>query len=330
MRRFITASIVTLVIAAVAVFAYSRWPDFIRLQQCDTPGNPCCNPDGEVNTAHCHKGLGCNIVTDQCEVCGGPGQPCCDGHFTGFSLRGYTGILLDPSERIESCNAGARCDASTTDGKQWLGTRTCQACGTKEGGSCCAPDVRYGLGRCFSDAQTNTRLTCNDPWAGSGGTCLPCGRSDGEVACMSREPCADGLVEKDGYCKTCGFLGGPPCDRGEPCRGGQLVANASFTMCVAAGGAGQPCLSGGGCSYQRMFCNAKKVCEVCGEGGTTCAHRHKGSHARWASVATTCASPAVTRTCPSAQQASVAATAANLSAELVAVAAMTANRVATT
>jgi hypothetical protein len=276
-RRTIIA-FATLTLVAVAVFVSARFFDFIRLQQCDVPGSPCCNPDGDVNTAHCHKGLGCNITSDQCETCGAPGQPCCDGHYTGFSLRGYTGILLDPSERIESCDAGARCDARLApDGRNWLGTRTCQACGTKEGGSCCAPDVRYALGRCFSDAENNLRLTCNDAWAREGGTCIPCGRRAGEIACLSGHPCEDGLIEKDGFCVPCGYFGQPPCDRGDPCRGGQIAPNKNYTMCVAAGGPGQPCLPNGGCNYQRMFCNAQKVCEACGEGGKTCCPPSEGT-----------------------------------------------------
>lgn len=275
MRRIVTAGILAAVFIAASIFAVQRWRDYYIPQKCDAAGDPCCSADGEVKTDHCHKGLGCNITTGQCEACGAPGQACCDGHFTGFSLRGYTGILLDDTERIESCDAGARCDARFSEEK-WLGTRTCQACGTQEGGSCCNPDVRYALGRCFTDARSNTPLTCNDPWTNSGGICLPCGRTDGEIACMTARPCADGLIEKDGYCRVCGGIGQPPCDYGEPCRVDQSVPNKSFTQCVPAGGPGQPCLANGGCNYQRMFCNSKKVCEVCGEGGAVCCPPSEG------------------------------------------------------
>jgi hypothetical protein len=278
--RLIIVVLATLTVAVVALVA-GVYLDVIRWQQCDVPGSPCCGPDGEVKTDHCHKGLGCNITTGECALCGAPGQPCCDGDFTGFSLKGYTGILLDPGERIESCNTGASCDARlASDGKSWLGTRVCQSCGTKEGGSCCAPDVRYALGRCFTDATGGTRLVCNDPWAGERGTCVPCGRWAGDLACLSGHPCDDGLVEKDGFCVSCGFPGMPTCDRGEPCRGGYSVPNRSYSRCVAAGGANQPCLPTGGCGYAGMFCNAQKICELCGDGGQTCCPPSEGAACR--------------------------------------------------
>src|SRR5262245_12405780 len=98
--------------------------------RCSQPGNRCCDPDSSVKVKHCHKGLGCNITTGKCETCGAAGQPCCDGHFTGFSLLGYSGFLLDPDERIESCNPGTSCDAHLAPGgESWTGTRTCQGCG---------------------------------------------------------------------------------------------------------------------------------------------------------------------------------------------------------
>jgi hypothetical protein len=252
--------------------------DVIFWRQCDTVGSACCGPDGEVKTKHCHKGLGCDIVTGQCAACGGPGQPCCDGHFTGFSLLGYTGILLDSSERIDSCDPGARCDARLApDGKSWIGTRTCQACGTREGGSCCAADVRYALGRCFADAVSGIRLACNDPWAREAGTCVRCGEQAGDPVCLGGFPCADGLVDEDGICVFCGFPGQPTCDRGEPCRGGQSVPNRTHSKCVAAGGANQPCLPGGRCGYAGMFCNARQICEPCGGGGETCCPPTQGA-----------------------------------------------------
>jgi hypothetical protein len=162
----------------------------ILWNRCDTPGSPCCRADSEVKTPHCHKGLGCNLTTNQCERCGGPGQVCCDGHFTGFSLKGYTGFLLDPSERISTCDPGLRCDATLApDGISWVGTRRCQSCGTKTGGPCCAPDTSYGLGRCFTDATSGDRLVCNDPWAGALGACVPCGKWAGQPACIGGPPC---------------------------------------------------------------------------------------------------------------------------------------------
>ena len=278
MSRTTITIIAGVVLIAASILTVAYFTDFFRAQKCDTPGSPCCNKDSEVKTSHCHDGLGCDITTNKCTACGAPGQPCCDGDFTGFSLKGYSGFLLDSKERIESCDAGGTCDARLApDAQSWLGTRKCQACGTKDGGPCCAPDVRYALGRCFEDAQTKKTLTCNDPWAGERGTCIPCGRWIGDVACMTRQPCADGLVEKDGICIACGQPGQPTCDRGDPCRGGQSVPNKSYSQCVAAGGAWQPCLPNGDCSFQRMFCNPQKVCEPCGGGGETCCPPAEGN-----------------------------------------------------
>ncbi len=260
---------------AVAVINYLG--GIIRWQKCDAIGNTCCGADTEVKTRHCHKGLGCNITTDKCAPCGAPGQPCCDGDYTGFSMKGYTGILLDSSERIESCNAGARCDARlAANGKDWEGTRMCLACGTKEGGHCCAPDVRYALGRCFDDAATGKRLACNDPWAGAQGYCVPCGSKIGEIACPSGYPCDEGMTDQNGVCVACGYPGMPVCDRGAPCRD-QSVPNKSHSMCIPAGGAGQPCLGNGRCSYQRLFCNSAKICEHCGSGGELCCPPSEGA-----------------------------------------------------
>lgn len=243
---------------------------------CDAAGKRCCGPDGAVKTPHCHKGLGCNIVTGACEPCGAPGQVCCDGDFTGFSLKGYTGILRDPAERIESCNPGARCDARFDPASgSWVGTRRCQSCGTKLGGACCAPDNRYALGRCFRDARTGVRLVCNDPWAGAAGACVACGTWN-QPKCLTagEAPCDDGLVarELDGICVPCGQPGQPTCDRGEPCRGEWSVPNRWFSECVAAGGPNQPCGKDPQfpCIYGGMFCNSKRICEPCGQPGQAC------------------------------------------------------------
>jgi hypothetical protein len=265
----IIAAIAALTIAA-GLFAFRKNFDIVRYQKCDSIGNACCAPDSEVKTQHCHQGLGCNITTNKCDACGVPGQPCCDGDFTGFSLKGYNGILLDSKERIESCNAGSTCDARlSSDGKTWDGSRTCKACGTKENAACCAPDVRYALGRCFSDSTSGKSLTCNDPWAGAEGICIPCGSKVNEIACMQGRPCADRLVEQNGVCVFCGEVGNPVCDVGEPCYN-RSVPNKSYTQCVAAGGANQPCFKDGTCGYRGMFCNAKKICELCGDGGQIC------------------------------------------------------------
>ena len=267
-RNFIVAITVAAVVAGAIAAGIYLGPSWRR---CETAGSACCGPDGEVNTKHCHKGLGCNIVTDKCETSGAPEQPCADGHFTGFSLKGYTGVLLDPLERIESCDRGARCDARlAADGKSWVGTRLCRACGIQEDGFCCAPDVRYAVGRCFEDAATGKRLTCSDPLAALPGICIPCGRWAGDIACADREPCADRLIEKDGFCIACGVAGLPPCDRGVPCR--DSAADWLSDRCVEAGGPNQPCLPEGGlrCSYQGTFCNSRRICEPCGLPGQPC------------------------------------------------------------
>src|SRR6185295_10074358 len=178
---------------------------------CDTIGQRCCPPDFQVNTPHCHKSLGCNITTGLCEQCGGPGQVCCDGDYTGFSRKNYSGVLLDPTERIQSCNEGARCDAQLApDGASWLGTRRCSACGNKRDAPCCAPDTSFGLGRCFTDQTTGRRLTCGDPFADAS-TCVVCGGLN-EPSCGTRPICDTGLVELNGKCVPCGHAGQPSCD----------------------------------------------------------------------------------------------------------------------
>lgn len=242
--------------------------------QCDSPGRTCCDPDAEVKTKHCHHGLGCNIATGKCAPCGAAGTPCCDGDFTGFSLKGYTGLLLDPSERIESCDTDTSCDASLApDGVTWLGSRLCRLCGTEQGGHCCAPDVRYAIGRCFSDSVTGRRLVCNNGWSGADGICVRCGEKIGEPACLMGFPCDDGMVEKNGVCVACGFAGQPTCDRGDPCRNELYVPDRSYSMCVQGGGPNQPCLpdrQAGPCTYAGLFCSSKKICEPCGGGGERC------------------------------------------------------------
>lgn len=279
--RLISLASVTVAITAV-VLAAGVYLGLIRRQECDVPGSRCCGADAEVETDHCHQGLGCNLGSGRCEPCGQPGQVCCDGDFTGFSKKGYNGLLLDPRERVESCDPGAVCDAHLApDGVSWTGSRRCGACGTQEGGSCCPSDVRHGLGRCFPDAGTGRRLTCDDPWLRSDGTCVPCGRSHGEIACAASIPCDDGLVEENGLCVACGAPGQPICDRGEPCRGDDSVpGKPRWTHCLAAGGLNQPCRKSGGCSYQGLFCNDKKICEPCGDGGQRCCPPGGGADCR--------------------------------------------------
>jgi hypothetical protein len=223
--------------------------------KCDVPGSRCCRPDASVKTRHCHKGLGCNTSTDQCEACGGPGQVCCDGDFTGFSRKSYIGFLLDPAERIASCNPGARCDAiPAADGVSWIGTRRCQSCGNNLAGPCCAPDNQYALGRCLRDAKTGNRLVCarhrgrrNDPLAGAGANCVECGKAN-QPRCLTagERACDDGLVERHGMCVPCGGAGMPTCDHGEPCPDLHSVPDRSFTECLPAGG-GKCCPDGMHC-----------------------------------------------------------------------------------
>jgi len=141
--------------------------------RCDLPGRLCCAPDASVKTLHCEGTVGCNVVTGRCESCGGVGQVCCDGPFTDFSNKSYTGISIDSTERFTSCDAGLRCDATSTDGINWVGTRRCQQCGSREGGLCCAPDDHYAFGRCNPDSQTGKHLACDVPYSAQG-TCVAC------------------------------------------------------------------------------------------------------------------------------------------------------------
>ncbi len=231
---------------------------------CDKVGSRCCGPDSEVKTKHCHKGVGCNVATGECEACGGPGQVCCDGDFTGFSLKGYTGWLRDPTERIQTCDDGLRCDARlAADGVTWIGSRRCSSCGDKLGGSCCAPDASYGLGRCFSDTRSGRRLACNDPYAGSAGTCVACGQL-GEPACINQRACDGGTVEHEGTCIACGLAGQLPCDW-TGCDKATTVYDWKHNVCVAAGDPRQPCRVDGGCN-PGAFCDATRTCMACGWG----------------------------------------------------------------
>jgi hypothetical protein len=277
--RFIRTGIIALAVITVVVLIAKKL-DFIGWQRCDTAGQGCCAPDGEVNTKHCHNGLGCNITTGKCEPCGAPGEPCCDGDLTGFTLKGYSGFVLDPKERVESCDPGATCDAKLgPDKESWIGSRVCQACGMRNGGTCCAPDVRYGLGQCFTDVPAKKRLVCADPWAGERGICVQCGHAVGQPACLSGYPCDDNLVEQNGVCVICGTPGAPTCDRGEPCPH-QSVPNKSYSMCVAAGGPNQPCLPNRDCDLDGTFCNEVKICQPCGNGGEPCCPPEGGAPCR--------------------------------------------------
>lgn len=239
---------------------------------CDTAGNRCCEPDDEVPTVHCQGLLGCNLETGRCEPCGEPSQVCCDGPYTSFSLRSYTGPLLDPGQRVTSCDPGASCDARLApDGQGWVGSRRCVGCGRWAGAACCPPDLRYALGRCSEAFLDGRRLVCDDPWAGAAGKCVRCGQQVGDPACMTEgEPACDrGLVEHHGLCVFCGNPGQPPCDDG--CDEYSAVLGRDG-FCVAAGGPWQPCRRGlrSPCSYRGTFCNAAKICEACGNLGQRC------------------------------------------------------------
>ena len=241
---------------------------------CDTPGSPCCSRDANVKTRHCHKSLGCNIDTNECEPCGGAGQVCCDGDYTGFSLRGYSGFLLDSQERISTCNPGLRCDAALApDGITWIGTRRCQPCGTTKNAPCCAPDTSYGLGRCYNDAASGERLVCSDPYKGAAGVCIPCGKWAGQPECIANgRPCDPGMVaDQYGICRMCGFPGQPTCDDSPRCRPG-AVPHKFRDECVSAGRPNEPCdpTMPHGCMYRGTFCNAVQICEPCGNPGQLC------------------------------------------------------------
>ncbi len=242
-----------------------------RVNACDVAGSTCCRPDSEVKTQHCDGLVGCNVASGNCEPCGGSGQVCCDGPYTGFSNKNYVGIYFDDSIRTTSCDAGLRCDATLApDGVTWIGLRRCLPCGSQVGGPCCAPDNNIALGHCFPDAASGARLVCNNPEAGVGGTCAPCGAVAGQPPCPDGGfPCAAGLVPKNGVCTPCGTNGGPVCDRGAPCNP-NAVPDRWFTTCVKAGQAGEPCLRGGQCSGSNLFCDSAKICRFCGVAGEPC------------------------------------------------------------
>lgn len=280
---------VSLVIGAVVFAVAAAWSDPASAQVdrinrhvapplaqtlCNTAGAACCAPDSVVKTEHCHRGLGCDMASHTCQICGGPGQSCCDGHLTGFSLTGFTGVPADPTEKVESCSGrGVSCDARLDpDGSNWVGTRKCSTCGTREGGACCPPDVRHALGRCGKDASSGTELTCSDPYAGASGTCIRCGLQEGDPACMEGRACGQGLNDVDDVCRRCGLVGQPTCDVGNPCFGAAIPdpSSPSRATCVAAGNVNEWCLPQAFCSYQDLTCNAQNKCERCGAFGQAC------------------------------------------------------------
>jgi hypothetical protein len=185
-------------------------------------------------------------------------------------MKNYTGLLLDPTERIESCDRGHACDARlAASGVGWEGSRRCLSCGIREGGACCPPDNRYALGRCSLDVFTGTRLVCNDPWAGDRGVCVRCGFHVGDPACHDGLPCDTGMTPDDnGRCVLCGLPGYVACDW-TGCD--KALAVYDHGLCVAAGQPGQPCLQGPlPCRNAGVFCNQEKICESCGEPGQRC------------------------------------------------------------
>lgn len=254
-------------------------PYLSALRLCTAVGAACCPADDGVKAPHCHKGLGCDIASGTCRACGGPGQPCCDGHLTNFSGRSFTGIPNDPTEKVESCAAGARCDARLgPDGTTFIGSRTCVSCGTQEGGACCAADLRYALGGCSRDAATGARLACANPEAGAASTCVRCGTQAGEPACNSGRACSDGLNNLAGICRPCGLPGMPVCDTGAPCVSNHVPdpSSPARATCVPAGSLNQWCLPGRRCGYQDLICNTANRCERCGSYGNACCAGQQG------------------------------------------------------
>lgn len=239
---------------------------------CGALGKACCRaPTASQNVpafgplVSCQQGLGCDITTNKCvSTCGSPGQVCCDGPETRAPKWTADGKIYSPN----NWNMREMCDVGVCD-KQ---THRCIACGTRESGPCCSSDAAQATARCFRDAKTGNRLVCHDRWAGdTGGICLECGKS-GQPKCLTagEAPCDDGFVERDGICLPCGWVTGPTCDRGEPCRDGRSVPNKSFSECIPAGGPNQPCRPDGGCDYQGFFCNNSRICQPCGQPGQIC------------------------------------------------------------
>jgi hypothetical protein len=262
-------------LAAKSLFSsiyLDRPSPFLR---CGALGKACCRSPFQNVPAFgplvsCQQGLGCDIRTNKCvSTCGGPGQVCCDGPETRAPKWTPDGKVYSPNywNMREMCDTGV-CDRQT---------HRCITCGTRDGGPCCSSDAAQATARCFRDAKTGNRLVCNDRWVGdAGGICIECGNG-GQPKCLTagEAPCADGLVvrESDGICVPCGWAGQPICDRGEPCRGGRSVPNWSSGMCIPAGGPNQPCRPDnvlGGCEYQGLFCNNRRICQPCGQPGQVC------------------------------------------------------------
>jgi hypothetical protein len=134
------------------------------------------------------------------------------------------------------------------------------------GVACCPPDAEIAVASCKA-----SDLICAFGDAGmTGGTCVHCGEQ-GEPACPGGECRVSAgvrTIERDGLCVACGYVGGPQCTVGRRCDGGS--PDPFGPNCLPGGGLNQPCLEGGFCGYDGMFCDAGNLCRLCGAPGQPC------------------------------------------------------------
>jgi hypothetical protein len=76
-------------------------------------------------------------------------------------------------------------------------------------------------------------------------------------------------VERNGVCVACGLPGAPKCSGLRQCGPG-AAPDPFRDQCVIAGGKDEPCLEGGFCGFDGMFCDASKKCRLCGQPGQRC------------------------------------------------------------
>jgi hypothetical protein len=77
------------------------------------------------------------------------------------------------------------------------------------------------------------------------------------------------MVERNGVCVACGRPGSPKCSGLRKCGPG-AAPDPLRDQCVIAGGKDEPCLEGGVCGFDGMFCDASNECRLCGQPGQRC------------------------------------------------------------
>ena len=253
-------------LAQVRTLPPSSLPPIEAAIPCGEPGQACCRwmgaPLNAVNPVHCNAGAGCDITTNLCVApCGGGSQVCCDGPDTRAIQWKPNGRMLQPSGPLvrDMCEDGIcvesrRCDVT---------------CGRTAGAPCCPPDVAIASATC----KLRNLICAHDPNTFQSGTCLACG-DEGQPPCdfdgCRFSPGSVRTVERNGVCVACGLPGTPKCSGLRKCGPG-AAPDPRRDQCVIAGGKDEPCLEGGFCGYDGMFCDAAaNKCRLCGQPGQRC------------------------------------------------------------